>query len=128
MRQIVFVSSNGLVETFSISESAEMERAPPAIFVDICGKIVIVPGECGIFCFSRLIDLSARTMGQSPERSAITSLISAVSVSADLLSQCLKYSSVAALCATWSLFSIDRKPLESTDLPCIALLNAASRE
>lgn len=61
MRQIVFVSSNGLVEAFTISESAEMERPSPAIFVEICGEIVIVPGKSGIFCFPRLIDLLART-------------------------------------------------------------------
>ena len=50
------------METFTISESAEMERAPPAIFVNVCGKVVVVPGESGIFCFSCLIDLLARAM------------------------------------------------------------------
>lgn len=63
MRQIVFVSSNGLVEAFTISEAAEMERATPAIFVKICGEVVIVPGKGGIFCFPCLIDLLARTWG-----------------------------------------------------------------
>ena len=60
MRQIVFVSSNGLVEAFSISESAEMERTSPAIFVKIRGEIVIVSGKRGIFCFPCLVDLLAR--------------------------------------------------------------------
>ena len=60
MRQIVFVPSNGLVEAFTVSESAEMERASPAIFVEICGEIIIMPGKSGIFCFSCLIDLLAR--------------------------------------------------------------------
>lgn len=55
MRQIVFVSSNGLMEAFTVSESAEMERASPAIFIEICGKIVIVPGKSGIFCLPCLI-------------------------------------------------------------------------
>lgn len=63
MRQIVFVSSNGLVEAFSISESAEMERTSPAIFVKICGEIVVVPGKRGIFCFPCLIDLLASIRG-----------------------------------------------------------------
>lgn len=61
MCQIVFVSSNGLVEAFTVSESAEVERASPAILVEICGEIVIVPGKGGILCFPCLIDLLART-------------------------------------------------------------------
>ena len=59
VRQIVFVSSNGLVETFTISETAEMKGASPAIFVEICGEIVVVPGKRGIFCLSCLTQLLA---------------------------------------------------------------------
>lgn len=51
MRQIVFVPGNGLVEALTVSESAEMERTSPAILIEICGEIVIVPGKGSIFCF-----------------------------------------------------------------------------
>ena len=73
MRQIVFVSSNGLVEAFTISESAEMERASPAVFIEVGGEIVIVPGERGIFCFPCLIHLLIRIWGnlQSVQRSLL---------------------------------------------------------
>ena len=73
MRQIVFVSSNGLVEAFTISEPAEMKRASPAIFIKICGEIVIVPGKGGIFCFPCLIDLLAMvfTTSQGVQRSLV---------------------------------------------------------
>ena len=118
------MSSNGLVEAFTISESAEMERAPPAIFVNVRGKVVIVPGKSGIFCFSCLIDLLARAM-ESIHRARSNHFSDFCSLE---VSGLVVPMSVAALCATWSLFSIDRKPLESTDLPCITLLNAASRE
>lgn len=61
MRQIVFVSSNGLVKSFTISESAEMEGASPAIFVDVGGEVVIVSGKSCILRFACLIGLLART-------------------------------------------------------------------
>ena len=57
MRQIVFVSSNGLVKAFTISESAEMERTPPAIFVEVGGEVVIVSGKSSVLRFACLIGL-----------------------------------------------------------------------
>ena len=57
MRQIVFVSSNGLVEALTVGESAEVERASPAILVEIGGKVVIVPGQSSILCFPCLVDV-----------------------------------------------------------------------
>lgn len=61
MRQIVFVSSDGLVKAFTVSESAEMERSSPAIFVEVSGEVIIVSGKSRIFRFSCLIGLLART-------------------------------------------------------------------
>lgn len=61
----MFVSSNGLVEALTVSESAEMERASPTIFVEICGEIIIMPGKSGILCFPRLIDLLAKNRDHS---------------------------------------------------------------
>ena len=55
MRQIVFVSGNGLVEALTVGESAEVERTSPAILVEIGGKVIIVPGKSGILCFPCLV-------------------------------------------------------------------------
>ena len=57
MRQIVFVSSNGLVEPLTVGKSAEVERTSPAVLVEIGGKVVIVPGQSGILCFPCLVDV-----------------------------------------------------------------------
>ena len=45
------------MEAFTVSESAEMKRASPTIFVEVCGEVVVVPGKSGILCFACLIDL-----------------------------------------------------------------------
>ena len=37
----MFVASNGLVECFAISEAAEMERASPAVFVQVGSEVVV---------------------------------------------------------------------------------------
>lgn len=60
MRQIVFMSSNGLMEAFTVSESAEVKRASPAIFVKICDEIIVVLGKGGVLYSPCLIDCSAR--------------------------------------------------------------------
>jgi hypothetical protein len=39
--KIVFVTSNGLVERFTVGETAEMEGLAPAVFVEICSKVVV---------------------------------------------------------------------------------------
>jgi hypothetical protein len=55
--------------------------------------------------------------------------VSSVSSAAPLPSQCLKYSSTAAFCAALSFWSMaDMPPRVADDLPCMALLNSASRE
>lgn len=61
MRQIVFVSSDGLVKAFTISESAEMEGASPAIFIEVGGEVIIVSGKSRILRFACLIGRLART-------------------------------------------------------------------
>jgi len=44
--KIVFVTSNGLVERFTVCETAEVERLAPAIFVEICSEVVVtIDGE-----------------------------------------------------------------------------------
>jgi len=44
--KVVFVTSNGLVEWFTVCESAEVERLTPAIFVEICSEVVVtINGE-----------------------------------------------------------------------------------
>ena len=35
------MTSYGLVEPFTITEAAEMERCPPTIFVDVGGEVVV---------------------------------------------------------------------------------------
>ena len=39
--EIVLVASNGLVERFTVGETAEVEGLAPAIFVEICSEVVV---------------------------------------------------------------------------------------
>ena len=39
--EVVFVTGNGLVEGFTVCETAEVERLAPTVFVEIRAKIVI---------------------------------------------------------------------------------------
>lgn len=58
----------------------------------------------------------------------LTARVSSVSSPADLLSQCLKYSSTAAFCAAASFPRMAANPpWAAEDLPCRALLKSASR-
>jgi hypothetical protein len=41
VRQIVLVTSNGLVEGLAIGEAAEVEALSPAILVQISGEVVV---------------------------------------------------------------------------------------
>jgi hypothetical protein len=67
--QVMFMTSNCLVETFTVCETTEVKRLAPAVFVKICPEIVVamhvrilrlegldnlLSGEGGIFCFSCL--------------------------------------------------------------------------
>ena len=77
----------------------------------------------------RAYEIVSINLVSSRDVESFTSLVSAVSVPADLLSQCFQYSSEAALWAARSLFHMDEKPaLEPAEVPCRALLNKASRE
>jgi hypothetical protein len=53
----MFVSSNGLVKAFAIGEAAKMERASPAIFVQVGCEVVVVSSKGGIFRLSSLAKL-----------------------------------------------------------------------
>ncbi len=39
--EIVLMTSNGLVERFTIGEAAEVEGLAPAVLVEICSEVVI---------------------------------------------------------------------------------------
>jgi len=115
------MAGDGLVEAFAIGKAAEVEGAAPAIFVDVGGEVVVAihGGQYALFhgsiqersrsthCLVRVAYSAFRSwsMGQSIFNWVgdflllihwLTSLISCVSVDAALLSQCLKYSSIAA--------------------------------
>lgn len=53
----MFVSSDGLIKAFAIGETAEVERASPAVLIQVCGKVVIVSCEGCVFCFSSLFEI-----------------------------------------------------------------------
>jgi hypothetical protein len=132
--EVVLVAGNGLVEAFTIGKTAEVEGATPAVFVDVCGEVVVavrgsqyalthgsVHGRSrSTHCLVKVAYSALRSwsMGQFKDGLGmlllpihwLTSLISCVSADAALLSQCLKYSSIAAFCAAGSFFSMDRTP------------------
>jgi len=39
--EVVFVTRNGLVERFTVGETAEVEGLTPAILVEICSEVVV---------------------------------------------------------------------------------------
>lgn len=41
MSQIVFMSGNGLMKTFTVGESAEMKAGAPAVLVEVGREVVI---------------------------------------------------------------------------------------
>ncbi len=44
--EVVLVAGNGLVEAFTIGKTAEVEGAAPAVFVDVCGEVVVAVHGC----------------------------------------------------------------------------------
>jgi hypothetical protein len=124
VRQVVLVARNGLVERLAKSIAAEVEALAPAVLVQVRRQIVVVPGKCCVLVAPRLSSLA----GAAPSGGLLTLRVSSVSSPADLLSQCLKYSSTAACWAALSFCSMaDMPPRVPADLPCMALLNSASR-
>ena len=127
VRQVVLVAGNGLVEVFAERIAAKVETLTPAILVQIGGKVVVVPGQGRVFVPAGLQHV--RNQKRAGVEDCRTFRVSSVSTSADLLSQCLKYSSTAAFCAAVSFWSKALiPPCAWADLPCMALLKAASRE
>jgi len=41
VREVMFVSSDGLMKWFSVGKSTEMKTLRPSILVEICGEVVI---------------------------------------------------------------------------------------
>ena len=54
MSKVVLMTSNGLVKAFAVREAAEVERATPTIFVNVCREVVVVSSKGCIFCFTCL--------------------------------------------------------------------------
>ena len=42
----MFMSSNGLVERFSVGKSAEVEGSAPPILIEICCEVIVAEGQC----------------------------------------------------------------------------------
>ena len=127
MGKVVLVASNGLVERLAIGVAGEVERLSPAVLVQVGCEVVVVPCEGGVFVSSFLSLLVS--MVYAVEMPHIHTLrVSSVSSPAALLSQCLKYSSTAACWAALSFCNMAVIPPRAfADLPCMALLNSASR-
>jgi hypothetical protein len=125
--KVVLVASNGLVEGLAIGIAAEVEALAPTVLIQVGREVVVVPCESGIFVSSFLVLVSICGTRHG-NQTLLTLRVSSVSSEAALLSQCLKYSSTAACWAPRSFWSIAAiPPRVVADLPCMALLNSASR-
>ena len=127
MGEVVLVAGNGAVEGLAVRITAEVERLSPAVLVQVGRQVVVVPGEGGILV-SSFLRRSVAVTAISLKMAARTFRVSSVSSAAALLSQCLKYSSTAACCAALSFCNMAAIPPRAfADVPCMALLKAASR-
>jgi hypothetical protein len=120
--QVVLVAGNGLVEGLAVRIAGKVEGLAPAVLVQVGGQVVVVPGEGGIFVSSFLGRSVSVTAIWAALRSR-TFRVSSVSSEAALLSQCLKYSSTALSFCNMAVMP----PLAFAEVPCMALLKAASR-
>ena len=128
--EVVLMAGNGLVEGLALGEAAEMERGAPAVLVEISRKVVVTACthvSIGMIISTRegialrhtvwsgwhirrdgpgiaISQYDPAVKGeQKTNCPVLTARVSSVSSAADLLSQCLKYSSTAASCAAVSL-------------------------
>ena len=54
------MTSDCLIERFSVAKSAEVERCAPSILVEICCKVVVTTSQCQ--CRLRLTEVIDRTV------------------------------------------------------------------
>ena len=54
------MTSDCLIERFSVAKSAEVERCAPSILVEICCKVVVTTSQCQ--CQLRLTEVIDRTV------------------------------------------------------------------
>lgn len=125
VREVVLVAGNSLVEGLALGEAAEVERLAPSILVEIGSEVVVAATSAGGLVFVQ----KAYCRVNVAYSATLASRCSGVSSLAALLSQCLKYSSTAAFLAWEPLENMaEIPPRACADLPCMALLKAASRE
>jgi hypothetical protein len=124
--EVVLVAGNGAVEGLAVGIAGEVERLSPAILVQVGRQVVVVPGQ-GSVLVSSFLSMSVAVTASSCQARR-TFRVSSVSSAAALLSQCLKYSSTAACCAALSFCNMAVMPPRAfAEVPCMALLKAASR-
>ena len=63
MREIMFMTRNGLVESFAICETAEVERASPSVFIYIRCEVVVAVSVSLVYALRRKKGILLRESG-----------------------------------------------------------------